>query len=218
MNPNATMALLAPAAPARQPHREAWHRRALGALVSFLPLLLMLLLALGTWWLVENSPGPIGPATGQPLRTDPDYTMTDFAIERFDARGELKLRLEGALLRHLPATDRIEIDGVRIRAISPDGRVTLAQARHAVANGDGSEVQLIGEATVTSNDAAGVPLVMRSEFLHAFLVTERVLSNQPVVVTHGATEMRANGLVYDHPTQKLDLSGPMRLSLPPRAR
>lgn len=186
--------------------------------MSFLPLLLMLLLAFGTWWLVKNSPGPAGPAAEQAERTDPDYTMTQFAIERFDARGELKLRLEGALLRHLPATDRIEIDDVRIRAISPDGRVTLARARQAVAKGDGSEIQLIGEATVSSNDAAGVPLVMRSEFLHAFLVTERVLSNQPVVVIHGSTEMRANAMTYDHPTQKLDLGGPTRLSLPPRAR
>ncbi len=218
MKPRAAMALLAPAQPARQPQREAWHRRALGTLVSFLPLLLMLLLALGTWWLVKNSPGPIGPAADVPLRTDPDYTMTAFAIERFDARGELKLRLEGALMRHLPATDRIEIDDVHIRAISPDGRVTLARARRAVATGDGSEVQLIGEAVVNSIDTAGVPLVMRSEFLHAFLLTERVLSNQPVVVVHGGAEMRATGLVYDHPSQKLDLGGPARLTLPPRAR
>jgi lipopolysaccharide export system protein LptC len=167
---------------------------------------------------VKNSPGPTGPASEQPLRTDPDYTMTGFAIERFDARGELKLRLEGEVMRHLPATDRIEIDDVRIRAISPDGRVTLAQARQAVATGDGSEVQLIGEAVVNSQDASGVPLVMRSEFLHAFLLTERVLSNQPVVVVHGGTEMRASSLVYDHPTQKLDLGGPTRLALPPRAR
>lgn len=203
---------------ARQPAREAWPRRLLGALVSFLPLLLMLLLALGSWWLVKNSPGPLEPGAETPLRTDPDYTMTDFAIERFDVRGALKLRLEGAVLRHLPATDRIEIDDVRIRAISPDGRVTQARARRAVANGDGSEVQLIGEAIVSSNDAKGTPLVMRSEFLHAFLLTERVLSNQPVVVVHGGTEMRANGLAYDHATQKLDLGGPSRLSLPPRAR
>ena len=214
----AAAALSAPVPPTRQPPREAWHRRLLGALVSFLPLLLMLLLALGTWWLVKNSPGPVGPTAEQALRTDPDYTMSQFAIERFDARGELKLRMEGNFLRHLPATDRIEIDGVRIRAISPDGRVTLAQARQAVAHGDGSEVQLIGEAVVTSSDTSGVPLVMRGEFLHAFLVTERVTSNKPVVVVHGRSEMRAGGLTYDHPTQKLDLVGPSRLSLPPRAR
>jgi lipopolysaccharide export system protein LptC len=216
---SASVALAPPPRPAARPaHREPWPRRLLGAFVSFLPLLLMLLLALGTWWLVKNSPGPAGPARETPLRTDPDYTMTGFAIERFDARGELKLRLEGALMRHLPATDRIEIDEVRIRAISPDGRVTLAQARQAVAHGDGSEVQLIGGATVNSVDTAGVPLEMRSEFLHAFLLTERVVTNQPVEVVHGGSVLRAAGLVYDHPSQKLDLAGPTRLVLPPRAR
>jgi lipopolysaccharide export system protein LptC len=190
----------------------------LGALVSALPLLLMLLLAFGTWWLVKNSPGPAGPAAETAERTDPDYTMTDFAIERFDATGHLTLRLEGAQLQRYPASNRIEIEDVRIRAISADGRVTLAQAQRALATGDGSEVQLLGGAEVTSVDASGAPLVMRSEFLHAFLVTERVTSDQPVVVLRGATEVRANGLRYDHVTQKLDLDGPTRLQLPARAR
>jgi hypothetical protein len=43
-------------------------------------------------------------------------------------------------------------------------------ARKAVANGDGSEVQLLGGAEITSQDAAGLPMVMRSEFLHFFVV------------------------------------------------
>ena len=198
--------------------REPWHRRLLGALVSALPLLLMLLLAFGTWWLVKNSPGPAGPAAETAQRTDPDYTMTGFAIERFDATGQLTLRLEGAQLQRYPASNRIEIEDVRIRAISADGRVTLALAQRALATGDGSEVQLLGGAEVISVDATGAPLVIRSEFLHAFLVTERVTSDQPVVVLRGATEVRANGLRYDHVTQKLDLDGPTRLQLPARPR
>jgi len=213
-------AILAPA-DARPPaarRREPWPRRLLGGLVSYLPLLLMLLLALGTWWLVENSPPAAGSTAEASARTEPDYTMTDFAVERFDAQGALKLRLEGALLHHYPATDRIEIEDVRIRAISPQGRVTLARAQRALANGDGSEVQLMGGAEVNSTDASGTPLVMRSDFLHAFLVTERVLSNRPVVVVHGKTEVRAAGLRDDHPSQKLDLRGPTRLTLAPRGR
>jgi lipopolysaccharide export system protein LptC len=213
-------AVLAPATqrPAADRRGTPWHRRLQGALVSSLPLLLMLLLALGTWWLVKNSPPPAGPAPEARLRTEPDYTMTGFAVERFDAQGALVLRLEGALMHHYPATDRIEIEDVRIRAISAQGRVTLARAQKALANGDGSEVQLTGRAEVVSSDSQGAPLVMRSDFLHAFLLTERVTSNRPVQVVHGGTEVRAAGLVYDHPSQKLDLTGPTRLTLPPRGR
>ncbi len=215
----ASTPLALPAALAAGPRAvEPWQRRLLGSLVSSLPLVLMLLLALGTWWLVKNSPGPAGPRAEVSQRTEPDYTMRGFAIERFDAQGALTLRLEGELLQHFPASDRIEIEDVRLRAIQPDGRVTLARAQRAVANGDASEVQLLGGAEVTSNDRSGLPLVMRSEFLHAFLLTERVTSNRPVIVLRGGTEMRAAGLRYDHAAARLELDGPTRLQLPARGR
>jgi lipopolysaccharide export system protein LptC len=142
--------------------------------------------------------------------------MSTFAVERFAADGRLKVRLEGDELRHYPDTDRIEIDVVRVRAVAPDGRVTLAHADRALSNGDGSEVQLIGNAKVTAEEGGGQTLVVRSEFLHAFLVTERLSTHLPVWVQRGATEMRAAGLEYDHGQQKLDLKGPMRATFPPR--
>ena len=193
-----------------------WHLRLRDALSSYLPLLLMTLLALATWWLVKNSPRPSPAPPQRAMSSEPDYTMTQFAIERFDAGGRLKLRIEGARLRHFPATDRIEIDGAQIRAFTPDGRVTLATAQRALGTGDGSEIQLLGGAEVTAEDSAGAPLVMRGEFLHAFLVTERVKSHLPVLVRQGGSELRAAGLEYDHTSRRLDLKGPLRAVLPPR--
>ena len=204
-------------APRARPPREPWLRRVQQALASYLPLLLMLLLALGTWWLVKNSPQPEGAPEAAAVRQEPDYTMTGFAIERFAADGRLALRLEGARLHHYPATDRIEIEDVRVRAFAPDGGLTWATARRALANGDGSEVQLLGGAEVQRTGGGRPPLVMRSEFLHAFFVTERITSSRPVVVMQAGTVLRAAGLVYDHPSGRLDLGGPTRITLQPRA-
>jgi lipopolysaccharide export system protein LptC len=58
---------------------------------------------------------------------------------------------------------------------------------------------------------------MRSEFLHAFFVTERVKSHLPVQWLAAGTEMRAAGMEYDHVAQRLELTGPMRIVMPPRA-
>ena len=193
-----------------------WHLRLRDALSSYLPLLLMTGLALATWWLVTHSPKPAVPAEERKVSAEPDYTMTQFALERFDAEGRLKLRIEGARLRHFPANDRVEIDGAAIRAFAPDGRVTLATAQRAVGNGDGSEIQLLGGAQVTAEDKSGVPLVMRSEFLHAFLVTERIQTHLAVQVNQGGTELKAGGLEYDHASQRLALKGPVRAVLSPR--
>ena len=194
-----------------------WHQRARQLLATYLPLLLMGLLALGTWWLVKNTPGPDAPAEAPLSREEPDYTMDHFVVERFDKDGRLKLRLQGERLRHFADTDIIEIDEAQVRAVAEDGRVTLARSRRAVANGDGSEVQLIGDARVDSRGPRGEPIQFRGEFLHAFLNTERVRSHLPVVVTSNGSEFHAAGMDYDHLTGQLQLQGKMRALLQPSA-
>jgi lipopolysaccharide export system protein LptC len=190
-----------------------WHLRVREALSAYLPLVLMALLALGTWWLVKNTPTAAGPAAPAAVRQDPDYTMARFAIERFDRGGRLHLRLEGEALRHYPDTDRFEVDAARIVAVAPDGRVTRATARRALGTGDMSELQLLGDAQVSSEQANAEPITMRSEFLHAFLVTEKVTTNRPVQVRQGTSSLQASGLFYDHAGRRLDLKGPLKATL-----
>ena len=198
--------------------RQPWHLRVRDALSSYLPLLLMALLALGTWWLVKNTPPAPVAAVATEVRRDPDYTMTQFAIERFDRSGRLRVRIDGDRLQHFPDTDRYEIDEARIRSLSPDGQVTLAVARRALANGDVSEVQLLGGAQVTSHGPTGPPVEIRSEFLHAFLVTERVQTHLPVQVNDGTNDLWAGGLEYDHGRRLLELKGRVRALLAPGGR
>ena len=188
------------------------------ALSTYLPLLLMALLASGTWWLVKNTPLFEGPAAPRAVRSEPDYTMRGFTLTRFAPDGQFAVRVEGDVLRHYPDTDRLEIDGVRIHALSPDGRSTRANARRALANGDVSEVQLLGAAQVKSEIGAGDLLEIDGEFLHALVRFERLRSHLPVVVKRGAGVTRAAGLDYDHLAQLLRLDGPVHATLPPSPR
>ena len=190
-------------------------RELLGA---YLPLLLMALLALGTWWLVKHTPRPVAAGDSLPLRQDPDYEMRDFAITRFAADGRATVRIEGKWLRHFPDTDRIEVEAARMQAHAPDGRVTRAHAARALSNGDGSEWQLSGGAHVVAQLPSGSPLQVDSEFLHVFVATERIRSHLPVVVRQGGDQIRAGGIEADNLAQQLQLAPPVRASLSPRAR
>jgi lipopolysaccharide export system protein LptC len=208
------LGVLSPAAPPAEERRRVrlpWHLRLIESLTAYLPVLLMALLALGTWWLVKNTPLPEAERPLAPPRHEPDYTMSDFRVQRFAADGAMRVQIEGERMRHYPDTDTLEIDNPRIRAVGPDGRITLASARRALSNGDGSEVQLIGTAQVV-REAMGrqEAIEFRGEFLHAFLNTERVRSHLPVVVRRGATEVRADGMEYDNLTRVVDLKGRMR--------
>ena len=203
--------VLAPAAPRPQASgavERAWSARVFEQVSSYLPLLLMALLALSTWWLVKNTPLPEAERAGAPLRHEPDYVMSHFVVQRFAPDGALRAQIEGDTLRHYPDNDTVEIDRARIRAIAPDGRVTLADANRALSNGDGSEFQLQGGAHVTREASGADPAIeFRGEFLHAFLNTERVRSHLPVVVTRDGSELRGDSMDYDNLERVLQMKG-----------
>ena len=194
-----------------------WQLRVLDLLSAYLPLLLMALLALGTWWLVKNTPLLDGAQMVAPPRHEPDYTMTNFVVQRFDPDGSLRGELAGARMEHYPDTNTLEIEDAHVRAFSPDGRLTVATARRAVSNADGSEIQLIGDAHVvreaTDADAA---IEFNSEFLHFFQASERVRSHLPVTVRRGGSEFRADAMEYDNLARVVELKGHMRaIFVPP---
>jgi lipopolysaccharide export system protein LptC len=202
------MVVLAPAAPAAKAAHVPWLWRVREAVSAYLPLLLMVLLALGTWWLVKNTPQSDAGRPEPALRHEPDYTMREFKVQRFAADGRLRVQLEGDELRHYPDTDTIEVDGVRLHAYAADGGVTVATARRALSNGDATEVQLLGGAHVVREARPGSPAIeFRGEFLQAFLPTERVRSHLPVTVTQGETELRGDTLAYDNLTREALLKG-----------
>ncbi len=198
--------------------RLSWPARLVETLSTYLPLVLMLLLAVGTAWLVQRTPVPSAARAARAPLSTPDYSMHNVILERFAANGRLRLRLQGDELHHYPDSDRVEVKNARIEAFDVAGRVTIATAQQVLGNGDASELQLTGGAQVQGRDAQGSALVIRSDFLHLFLVTEQVRTHKPVRVTLGNTELQAGGLEYDHPAQKLELKGPIRATLAPLAR
>lgn len=202
--------------PPRAPwHRPApWYLRVLDTVSTYLPLLLMAVLALGTWWLVKNTPLFETDRVTAPPRHEPDYTMTQFLVQRFGANGAMRVQIEGDLMRHYPDNDSFEIDNPRIRAIGDDGRLTTATARQALSNRDGSEVQLTGGAHIVREATASEAAIdFRGNFLHYFQYSERLRSHLPVVVTQGGTEIHADAMAYDNLARVLDLKGHVRGTL-----
>lgn len=199
--------------------RQGWEQFSL-----YLPVVLMGLLALGTWWLVRNAPMPLLPAIERQQGNQPDYFMKSFSVKSFDASGRLQSEVQGEEARHYPDSDTLEIDKARMRSVTPQGRLTVATADRALTNADGSEVQLFGNAIVTREPLPAKPgspaqprMEFRSEFLHAYTNTERVRSDKPVTLTRGNDRFTADGMDYDNLDQVLQLRGRVRGVLQPGA-
>ncbi len=220
------------AEPGRGPQRRVSPRsrepgavslRVWDSMAIYMPLLMMGALALGTYWLVRNTPIFSTPEAVREASHDIDYFMRKFTVKTFDEGGQLKSEIYGIEARHFPDTDILEIDQARIRSISPDGRITVATANRAYSNGDGSEVQLTGNARVVreaSTDANGKEtprMEFRGEFLHAFLNDERVKSHKPVLLIRGTDQFVGDTFAYDNLDQVADLKGRVHGILVPRS-
>jgi lipopolysaccharide export system protein LptC len=193
------------------------------AATIYLPVVLIVLLALGTWWLARNTPVFSAPVPEQAAKHEPDYFMRDFAVKNFDAAGLLQSEVAGTEGRHFADTDVLEIDSARIRSFKP-GQLTTATANRAYSNGDGSEVQLVGNAVVVREPAPGAQgsaqprLEFRGEFLHAFLNTEKIKSHKPVTLIRGGDQFVADTLQYDNLDRIALLQGRVKGTLTPRVK
>ncbi len=189
----------------------------------YVPLIVMGLLALATYWLVRHTPVVVDVELEAAPQHLPDYFMRDFSVKVFDAQGRLKNEIAGSQGRHYPDTDTLEIDEPRIRAIGPDGRVTTARAVRAVINADGSEVQLfekavlIREALSTQREPLQSRSELRGEFFHLFANAEKIKSHLPVELIRGSSNhVSAASLDFDNLDRVIRLNGGVRATLAAR--
>lgn len=209
---------LPPEVPRKRSRRRLWDQ-----VTIYLPVLLMALLALGSYWLLRATPEPPEPVAERPLTHEPDYFMRRFSVKVFDASGALQTEVFGAEARHHPDTDTTEIDTARIRSLGPAGQLTSATARRIVANGTNTEFTLEGDAVVireAARQASGEALPrleFRGEALKISTDPERLVSDQPVLLVRGNDRMSAQSLDYSGGNQRVAvLGGRVKVTLAPR--
>ena len=148
--------------------------------------------------------------------------ITNFVVKSFDVQGQLISEVTGQKARHFPDTDVLEIDAARVRS-SKNLRITTGKGDRAYSNGDGSEVQLVGNAVVVreaGKDAKGQQLPRaeyRGEFLHAFMRTDEIKSHKPVIVTRGADQFTGDNMAYNNVDGIMQLDGRVRVRLESKA-
>lgn len=193
------------------------------ALVAYLPVMLFAALALGTYYLVRNTPAP---AVAKPVKApthEPDYTMKRFVTRQFDPQGLLKSEVAGAQMRHYPDTDTMEIDAVKLRSFGSLGSVNIGNAQKALSNADGSEVQMMGAVVLVrepAKPAAGAVvaprLEFRGEFIHIFANKEEMRSHLPVTMQRGKSTISADSMSFNNLNLQGEFTGRVRGSFSPQ--
>lgn len=196
--------------------RPAW-RLWWDRLSIYLPVFLMMLLALASYWLLRATPEAVQPESQRAVGHEPDYFMKRFSVKVFEAGGALKTELFGTEARHYPDTGTLVVDSARIRSYNPQRQLSTATAKQITSNDAGTVFVLEGDAVLVrqaGRSASGAPLSrmeFHGEYLRVSVDSDHVMSDRPVLLVRDKDQIVANNLDYQGDTRVAELTGGVRV-------
>ncbi|HLE65752.1 MAG TPA: LPS export ABC transporter periplasmic protein LptC [Burkholderiales bacterium] len=181
------------------------------------PLLLMLALAMLTFWLERTvREEQLHPSL---RRHDPDYLVEKFVITKFNSAGVQESTLSAAKMIHYPDDDSTELVAPRVvQAKLNEPRMTLTADRGALSH-DGEEVFLYGNVVLVREGTPDRPEArMQTSFLHVIGAKSLVRTDREVIVQEPGRALSARGMEYHNDTWQLFLRERVRGRFDPKSR
>lgn len=200
--------------------RGFWER-----VILYLPVLLMGLLALFTFWMIQRSPGWVEPSQPRkPEGHEVDFYMRGAMVKSYDRQGRLQSEIAGREIRHYGDDLTLQVDQPQLYLLGRDNSITRASAEQAWAKEDGSRFELSGQAVMTRSavrlaDGSSVPEIrVQSDWLIVDAQQETLQAPKPVVFVSGQSRFSADSLSYDNRSRVTELKGRVRVTLVPSER
>lgn len=185
----------------------------------YLPVLVMGILALLSYWVVRSVPTAEPPRPGRPASHHPDYFMRDFSVRTFTAEGTLDAEIFGQEARHYPDTQTLEVDVARLNSLRSASGPTQATAQKLTVSADNTHYLLQGQVKVTRNENTAKGLAAMTFVGEELLVRtdkQTISSSRPVLLTRGQDRITANALNYSDTERIANLRGQVHTTLAPR--
>ena len=194
-------------------HKRTAHRWQLTLIMT-----VGVLVALGSFWLVQvvNQAGQEAQADQQ--RNEPDYIIDRFSLVRMNKAGQPAVIISGDKLTHRPVDDASDIDKPVVHSLSGDQPPMFIHAEQAHVDQGNTRVKLSGHVDVqrpATPQAEG--LSMRTPALTVYPDEERMETDQPVSLELGQSTAQGIGMKANNATRQVELGGRGQLVVPPRA-
>jgi len=175
------------------------------------------LLAFGSFWLVEvvNQHGQEMQADSH--RNEPDYIINNFSLVRLSKTGQPSYIVSGDKLTHHPLDDSSDIDKPIVRGLDGDQPPLHIHAERGHIDQDNSRVQLYENVHVEREGSATIqPLTLKTQQLTVFPDDETMETALPVQLTLGNSVATGVGMKANNGTRQIHMGGRGQLDLPPR--
>lgn len=192
-----------------------------------MPVILMGLLALGSYWLYQNTPIVKENKKKTVVSSEPDYFLSNFATRQYDAKTNLlKSEIIGEIANHYPDRNELEIFKIQAKSISAEGFLTHGTAEKAIRNSEGNQVQLVGKALIIREavdpskvaSSKKIPVNFTGEYLNIEIDKQKITSDKAISFTQGNNQFTANNLDYDNKTGIVNLGNGVHVTLNGKAK
>lgn len=173
------------------------------------PLVLLLVLALLTFWLertVREEPVPAAQRSH-----DPDYVVERFTITNFSGAGAAESALAATKMMHYPDDDTTELLAPRVLQSRPQQPRLALSADRGTLSRDGEEVFLYDNVLLVREAVPGsAESRMQTSFLHVVRARALVRTDREVRITEGGRTIVGRGMEYDNASRQLVLHADVR--------
>jgi lipopolysaccharide export system protein LptC len=176
-------------------------------------------LALGSFWLVQVITRDELVKPGDALKTEPDYIVEKFSFVRMTPAGKPGYIISGEKLIHRPSDDSLHVVLPVVRNMGSRQPPMTMNAKEAHIDQTNNVVDLVGDVDIRRPQQGAVqPLTLKTDALTVFPDEERMETKRPFQMVVGATTVAGVGMKANNATGQLDVQSKMQLDFPSRAR
>lgn len=174
---------------------------------SIVTLAIMVVLALGSFWLYEVLRRASVESMPAPERSEPDFYVEKFSYVKLSKTGAAHYHFSGARMTHNPKDDSYDIAQPIVRNLSnPESPMTM-RAERARVSSDNSEVHLYDNVNLDRpGTATSEPMHVVSEYLLVLPDDDVMKTDKPVEITVGRSKLTGTGMLANNATRELKLS------------
>lgn len=174
-------------------------------LIAWSPVILLLLLALLTWWLDARVRLPDSQADAS-AEKDPEFYVEGFMAVRMNPDGSRRYELAGTRLTHYSNERGSLLESPSLLYYDYERAPVKVSSDTAEVEGGGKNVYFRGNVTI-ARPAFGVnaPLGIATDYLHVIPEEEIAKTDLPVTMTEGNSTARSVGLEFDNKVRKIRL-------------
>lgn len=187
-------------------------------LLRLMPLILMGVLTLATFWLVQKNTPPEKPTLERVRLHEPDYTIKGGALSALNELGATKYRILGVKVTHYDDDASIDILAPRMRLFQAAKAPVTVRSDTGHLDGDLTILDLFDNATIfrpaqdaTPTQAATLSMLASSSYFKVLINDDIIETNRPITLQQGMSIMSSTeGGVFNNVEQSMVLTGKVK--------